>query len=141
MTIEDVTPSPQAHIKMKKTRKKDKVSEKNNSKGQVGCAFSWEKLVEMRNEKTQFFAGDGFKRLRILDIDQKTKNIHMICELGKKTWPLNFSKLEELHERIHSGKVKLIPYEIDRLMPTWGNFITGLFKHLGCSMKGSATDR
>jgi len=32
----------------------------------------------------------------------------------------------------HDVKIELIPYEIDRLMPTWGNFITGLFKYLGC---------
>jgi len=117
---------------MKKARRKEGVSERNILQKQEGCSFGWEKLLEMKDSKTQFFAGDGFKRLQILDIDRKTKNIHMICELGKKTWPLNFSKLDELHHMIHDGKIKLIPYEIDRLMPTWGNFITGLFKYLGC---------
>jgi len=99
------------------------------------CSFSWEKLVEMKDNKTQFFAGDGFKRLRILDIDEKTKRLHMICDLGKKTWPLKFEKLEDLHKKIHSGEVALIPYEIDKLMPTWGNFVTGLFRFLGCKGK------
>lgn len=89
----------------------------------------------MKDQKTQFFAGDGFKRLRILDLDEKTKNIHMVCELGKKTWPLNFGKLEELHQLVHDGKIKLIPYEVDRWLPTWGNFITGLLKHLGCNQR------
>lgn len=117
---------------MKKARRKEGGSEINILQKQEGCSFGWEKLIEMKDSKTQFFAGDGFKRLRILDIDGKTKNIHMICELGKKTWPLHFDKLEELHGKIHDGKIKLIPYEIDRLMPTWGNFITGLFKYLGC---------
>jgi hypothetical protein len=28
--------------------------------------------------------------------------------------------------------VALIPYEMDRLIPTWGNFITGLLRYLGC---------
>ena len=120
---------------MKKARRKEGVSEKNILQKQEGCSFSWEKLIEMKDSKTQFFAGDGFKRLQILDVDRKTKNIHMICELGKKTWPLNFSKLDELHHMIHDGKIKLIPYEIDRLMPTWGNFITGLFKYLGCDKR------
>ena len=117
---------------MKKTRKKESSSENNIPQKQGGCSFGLEKLIEMKDSKTQFFAGDGFKRLQILDIDRKTKNIHMICELGKKTWPLSFDRLEELHIKIHDGKLKLIPYEIDRLMPTWGNFITGLFKYLGC---------
>jgi hypothetical protein len=57
----------------------------------------------------------------------------MICELGKITWPLRFEKLEEIHKIIHSGKVALIPYKIDKIIPTWGNFVTGLFKYLGCS--------
>jgi hypothetical protein len=122
-----------AKVSMKKAGKKENESEKNSLKKQEGCSFSWETLVDMKNNGTQFFAGDGFKRLRILDIDRKTKNIHMICELGRKTWPLHFDKLNEMHDKIHTGEIKLIPYEIDRLMPTWGNFITGLFKHLGCS--------
>ncbi len=120
---------------MKKARKIEKTPVKNRPQKQEGCSFGWEKLIEMKENKIQFFAGDGFKRLQILDIDKKTKNIHMICELGKKTWPLNYTKLEEMHQLIHDGKIKLIPYEIDRLMPTWGNFITGLFKYLGCNQQ------
>lgn len=117
---------------MEKTGRKQTAEEENASTKKYGCSFSWEKLIEMKNDHTQFFAGDGFKRLRILDMDSKKKSIHMICELGKKTWPLHFDKLQEMHNKIHDEKINLIPYEIDRLMPTWGNFITGLFKYLGC---------
>lgn len=98
----------------------------------LGCSFSWEKLVEMKNNKIQFLAGDGFKRLRIVEADEKTRSIHMICELGKITWPLRFDKLEEVHQKVHARVVALIPYEMDRLIPTWGNFITGLLRYLGC---------
>jgi hypothetical protein len=118
---------------MKKSSRKEGGGNKKEAQKQKGCSFSWEKLIEMKENNIQFFAGDGFKRLQILDIDQKTKNIHMVCELGKKTWPLSFNKLEELHQWIHEGRIKLTPYEIDRLIPTWGNFITGLFKYLGCA--------
>ncbi len=96
------------------------------------CSFKWETLVSMKNSKVEFLAGDGFKRLRIVEVDEKTKSLHMICELGKITWPLRFDKLEEIHQKIHAGDVTLIPYEIDRLIPTWGNFVTGLFRYLGC---------
>jgi hypothetical protein len=96
------------------------------------CSFGWEKLVEMKNNKVQFLAGDGYKRLQIVEADEKSRSIHMICELGKITWPLRYDKLEEIHQRVHAGDVSLIPYEIDRLIPTWGNFITGLLRHLGC---------
>ena len=96
------------------------------------CSFSWEKLVDMKDKNVEFFAGDGYKRLRIIDINKKTKSIHLICELGKITWPLNYNKLEEIHKKIHEGDVALIPYELDKLIPTWGNFVTGLFKYFGC---------
>jgi hypothetical protein len=107
----------------------DRVGQEGDS---VDCSFSWEKLVEMKNGKVQFLAGDGYKRLQIVEADEKTKSIHMICELGKITWPLRFDKLEEVHHKVHTGAVALIPYEMDRLIPTWGNFITGLLRHLGC---------
>ena len=122
---------------MKKTKgKKEEFLEKNVLEKRAvclpKCSFSWEKLIEMKDKNVEFFAGDGYKRLRIIDIDEKTKSIHMICELGKITWPLRFEKLEEIHKIIHNGKVALIPYEIDKLIPTWGNFVTGLFKYLSC---------
>ena len=100
--------------------------------GPVPCSFSWERLVEMKGNKIQFLAGDGYKRLQIVEADEKTRSIHMICELGKITWPLRYDKLEEVHQKVHAGEVPLIPYEMDRLVPTWGNFITGLLRYLGC---------
>ena len=119
-----------------KLREKKEVDDTMDRLGQesdpVVCSFSWEKLVEMKNNKIQFLAGDGFKRLRIVEADEKTRSIHMICELGKITWPLRFDKLEEVHQKVHAGVVALIPYEMDRLIPTWGNFITGLLRYLGC---------
>jgi hypothetical protein len=104
----------------------------NRESSPMNCSFGWDKLVEMKNNKIQFLAGDGYKRLRIVEADEKTRSIHMICELGKITWPLRFDKLEEVHHKVHAGVVTLIPYEMDRLIPTWGNFITGLLRYLGC---------
>ena len=119
-----------------KSREKKEVDDAMDRLGQESdpmvCSFSWEKLVEMKNGKIQFLAGDGYKRLQIVEADEKTKSVHMICELGKITWPLRFDKLEEIHHKVHAGAVALIPYEMDRLIPTWGNFITGLLRYLGC---------
>jgi hypothetical protein len=96
------------------------------------CSFSWKKLIEMKDNNVEFFAGDGWQRLRIFDIDGKTQSLYMVSELGKITWPLRFEKLERIHKIIHSRKAILVPYEIDKLIPTWGNFVTGLFRYLGC---------
>ena len=98
----------------------------------MDCSFRWETLLEMKTNGVEFFAGDGFKRLRIVEINEKTKSVHFICELGKITWPLKYEKLEEVHRKVHGGEVELIPYKIDKLVPTWGNYVTGLFKYLGC---------
>ncbi len=119
-------------MKKKQGKKEEVLHKDTTSKQEVKCLFSWGKLIEMKDNKIEFFAGDGFKRLRIIEIDEKARSIHMICELGKITWPLKYKKLEEIHNKIHSGKVELMPYEIDKLIPTWGNYITGLFRHLGC---------
>jgi len=121
---------------MKKTNGDKELLESNvNEKQEVSlpkCSFGWKKLIEMKDNNVEFFAGDGSQRLRIFDIDGITKSLYMVSELGKVTWPLRFEKLERIHKMIHSGKVILLPYEIDKLIPTWGNFVTGLFRYLGC---------
>jgi hypothetical protein len=120
----------------KRQTEKEEVKEESGKPKQVvnlaKCSFSWERLKEIKDNDVEFFAGDGFKRLRIIDIDERGKSIHMVCELGKITFPLKFKKLEEVHEKVHSGKVSLIPYEIDKVIPTWGNFVTGLLRYFSC---------
>ncbi len=96
------------------------------------CAFSWEKLREMKENKIEFWAGDGLNLLRIIEIDEKRNSFYIINKSGKITWPLRYEKLEEVHRKIHNGEVSLLPYEIDKLVPTWGNYITGLLKCFGC---------
>jgi hypothetical protein len=96
------------------------------------CSFSWEKLKEMKNDKIEFWSADGLNLLRIVDIDDKRRTLYMINKMGKITWPLKYQTLEEVHDKIHSGKLPLLPYEIDKLVPMWGTYITGLLKYLGC---------
>ena len=96
------------------------------------CSFNWEKLKEMKDNKIEFWAADGLTKLLIFEIDEKEKSFYVVNHLGKRTWPFKFHKLEELHDKFHNGKITLLSYEIDKLVPTWGNYITGLFKYLGC---------
>lgn len=86
----------------------------------------------MKENKIEFWAGDGLNLLRIVEIDEKRDSFYVINKSGKITWPLRYQKLEEVHRKIHNGEVRLHPYEIDKLVPTWGNYITGLLKYLGC---------
>ena len=96
------------------------------------CCFSWEKIKQMKDKQTEFWAGDGLTRLRIVDISERDGNIFMITKDGKKTWPLRYQKLEEVHNRIHRREVALLAYEIERHIPTWGNYVSGLLEFLGC---------
>lgn len=98
------------------------------------CLLSWDKLREMKDNKIEFWAGDGFNLVRIIDMDEKLKNIYMINQTGKITWPLRYPKLEEAHNKVHNKEITLLPHEVDKLVPTWGNYITGLLKYLGCDI-------
>jgi len=97
------------------------------------CYFCWDTLREMKENGVEFWAADEYKKLLIAEIDERTRNIYMVCrQTGKITWPLSFKKLEQVHARIHQGTVGLSAYEIERLIPTWGNYLTGLLRFLGC---------
>jgi len=65
------------------------------------CSFSWEKLKEMRDKEIKFWAADGLNLLRIIEIDEKRSSFYMINQSGKMTWPLQYEKLEEVHNKIH----------------------------------------
>ena len=97
------------------------------------CSFSWEKIKEMKDNEIKFWAADGLNLLRIVEIDEKRKSFYLINQSGKITWPLKYQKLEEVHNKIHSGEIDQLSYEIDKLIPTWGNYISGLLKYLGCA--------
>jgi DNA-binding response OmpR family regulator len=97
-----------------------------------GCSFSWERIKEMKDNQIEFWAGDGLTRLQIVDVSEKDGTIYMVTREGKKTWPLDFQKLEEVHTKIHNREIALMAYEIDRCIPTWGNYVSGLLKYLGC---------
>jgi len=96
------------------------------------CSFSWENLKEMKDKETKFWAADGLNLLQIFEIDEREKSFYMVNQLGKRTWPFKYEKLEELHKKFHSGEMTLLTYEVDKLVPTWGNYIVGLLKYLGC---------
>ena len=96
------------------------------------CSFSWEKIREMKDNQTEFWAADGLTRLRIVDVSERDGNISMITQDGKITWPLRYEKLEEVHNKIHRGEIPLRAYESDRHIPTWGNYVSGLLEYFEC---------
>jgi DNA-binding response OmpR family regulator len=96
------------------------------------CSFSWKKLKEMKENQTEFWAGDGLTRLRLVEVSDREEIIHMITTEGRLTWPLKFQKLEEVHDMIHRRQIGLMAHEIERYIPTWGNYVSGLLRYFGC---------
>ena len=96
------------------------------------CSFGWEKLKEMKDKEVKFWAADGLSLLQIVEIDEKRRSFYVVNQSGKITWPLKYQKLEEVHTKFHNGEITLLAYEIDKLVPTWGNYIAGLLKYIGC---------
>ena len=104
-----------------------------------GCCFGWNVLKEMQENNVEFWAADEYKKLQIVEIDERVKKIYVLCRLtGRITWPLNFEKLEEVHRRVHDGDLGLNAYEIEKWIPTWGNSATGLLRFLGCRHHGDS---
>ena len=96
------------------------------------CSFSWEKLKEMKENQIEFRAGDGLTRLRLVEVSDREEIIHMITTEGRLTWPLRFQKLEEVHNMVHRREIGVMAYEIERYIPTWGNYVAGLLRYFGC---------
>ncbi len=96
------------------------------------CCFSWEKLKEMKEKQTEFWAGDGLTRLRLVEVSDREEIIHMITTEGRLTWPLRFQKLKEVHDMIHRRQIGVMAHEIERYIPTWGNYVSGLLRYFGC---------
>ena len=96
------------------------------------CKLSWKTLKEMKERKIKFPTAGGRKSLLIAELKENPRAIKMQRSTGRLTWWLSYEKLKRVHDDVHCGKVILDPYEIDKIVPTWGNYIVGLLRYLGC---------
>jgi hypothetical protein len=86
----------------------------------------------MQVQHTEFYTAAGRKKLWIAEVDEISNTIRLERSTGKITWHLKFETLKDVHDRIHQGGLLLDQYAIDKIIPTWGNYVTGLLRHLGC---------
>lgn len=86
----------------------------------------------MQQNHIPFSTAGGRSKLWIAEVDETKRSIRMERSTGKITWELDYNILEDIHNRIHQGELTLEPYLIDVIIPTWGNYITGLLRYLGC---------
>lgn len=86
----------------------------------------------MEENQIEFYTAAGRKKLWIAEVDENAQTIRMKRSTGKITWTLDCQKLNGIHDLVHRGEISLDQYEIDKIIPTWGNYITGLLRYLGC---------
>ena len=100
----------------------------------TNCRLNLETLKQMHEDHTEFRTAAGRNKLWIVEVNESSQTIRMERSTGTITPPLDFQKLRQIHDRIQRGELILDQYVIDEAVPTWGNYITGLLKHLGCFM-------
>ena len=61
------------------TAKRYKPEGKGNANG---CCFEWDVLKEMNENNLEFWAADECKKLKIVEIDDKSRKIYLICRLA-----------------------------------------------------------
>jgi hypothetical protein len=86
----------------------------------------------MHEHNTEFHTAAGRKKLWIAEVNETTETIRIKRSTGGMTSSITFQKLKEIHDRIQEGELILDQYVIDEAVPTWGNYITGLLRYLGC---------
>ena len=96
------------------------------------CHLSFSTLKQMCANGTAFTTAGGNHSLLIFEANDLTHNIIMQRENGNLTPPITFETIQEIHRQIEQGNVDMDPRSIDIVAFRWGNYITGLLKHLGC---------
>jgi hypothetical protein len=97
------------------------------------CRLSLNTLKQMQENHTEFYTAAGRNKLWIAEVNESSQTIQIERSTGKITPPLKIQKLKKIHDRIHQGELILDQYVIDKVVPRWGNYITGLLRHLGCT--------
>ncbi len=95
------------------------------------CRLSLSKLKEMQENEVVFYTAGGRKKLWIAEVDEVNKTVKIRRSSGKITWTLDYIKIEEVYTLVEKGELRLDYKEIDKLIPTWGNYVTGLLNHFG----------
>lgn len=97
------------------------------------CRLSLRTLTQMQEDHTEFYTAKGRNKLWIAEVNESSQTIRMERSSGKITWELDYQKIKDIHDRINRGELILDQYIIDKEVPIWGNYITGLLRHLGCT--------
>jgi hypothetical protein len=101
------------------------------------CRFSVKALKEMAEIggiKEMFTTFGGRKWMNIYEVNSSADFVVFRRSTGELTdkFKLPITTLMHIHDMVHSGKIELIPQEIDKVAFKWGNYVSALLRHLGC---------
>lgn len=99
---------------------------------QTKCRFSIHTLKDMQKNHIPFKTGGGESIAWIHEVNEEKRTVYIERSTHKVSWALDLDKLEDVHNRIHSGELILDQYVIDEVAPTFGTYIAGFLKHCGC---------
>lgn len=104
------------------------------------CRFSIKKLEEMAEQTgtgEKFRTAGGRNEMSIREVNKEKGYIIFRRSTGKLTDELKLDRLADIHDMIHEGQIDNDYKQIDEIYHFWGNYISGILKHLGCLGKRS----
>ncbi len=87
-------------------------------------------LSEMEENEVVFKTAGGRQPLKIRNVDYINQTFCFERSTGKISWPLSIEKFEVLYRNISENKLDLDYKQIDKILPTFGNYSVGLIKYI-----------
>ncbi len=99
------------------------------------CRFSISRLREMVQTGETFYAGEERTVMGVRRVNSRTGVVVFTRPPLNGTSKLNILDLKFIHDLIHDGKIDNDDEQIEAIFPSWGNYISAILHHLGCSTK------
>ena len=87
-------------------------------------------LSEMEENEVIFKTAGGSRPLKIRNVDFANQTFCFERSTGKISWPISIEKFEALYNDVSKNKIDLDYKQIDKILPTFGNYSVGLIKFL-----------
>ena len=99
------------------------------------CNFSISKLKEMAETGEKFSTTGGRTMISVKEVNSERGYIVFTRPSFRPTAAFSIDDLKFIHDLIHDGKIDNDYEQIDEIFPMWGNYISALLQHVGCSRR------
>ena len=87
-------------------------------------------LKDMEENDVIFKTAGGRQPLKIRNVDLTNQTFCFERSTGKISWPLSIEKFEALYKDVLENKIDLDYRQIEKIIPTFGNYSVGLIKYI-----------